>query len=378
MDTLSTKIDPAAELLENVSGPFQSARAMPCSVYTSEEFMQKELNQIFARNWFCAGRSDWLGQPGDYFAFDLAGQPIMVVRDGEGILRAHANVCRHRMSTLLEGCGNTRTIVCPYHGWTYNLDGRLRGAPAMTRNPAFDRKSNCLQSVRIEEWLGWILVTLNEDVPPASEALADIEEMIRDFDMPGYKQAFFEEFNWKTNWKVLADNFMESYHLPVCHAATIGARSKVDDVECPEGHERFNYHTIQKEEDFTLSVAHPDNTSLQGERRYMTYLIVIYPSMLVTLTPGYFWYLSLHPEEPGKVRIYFGGGMAKEFADKPESKEYFNDLRELLDVVNKEDRGCTERVYKGLSSRFGVPGHLSHLERPNFEFAKFISKSIPA
>ena len=171
---------------------------------------------------------------------------------------------------------------------------------------------------------------------------------------------------------------MESYHLPVCHAATIGGVSKVDDVECPEGRPAFNYHTLQKEASFTISVAHPDNKVLKGEDRNTTWLFAIYPSMLITLTPGYFWYLSLHPVSPGKVRIFFGGGMSKEFTGDPEGAKHFAELRRLLDEVNDEDKGCTERVYAGLISDFAVPGHLSHLERPNFEFANYLSRCIPA
>lgn len=370
-------MDPAAELAENVSQPFETARAMPRSVYVSDAFLEQEIRHIFKKDWFCVGRSDGFANLGDYKELELAGQPVLVLRDSDGNLRAHANVCRHRMSKLVEGMGNTRTLVCPYHGWTYGLDGRLRGAPGMSRNSSFDRSKYRLPKVRCEEWLGWVLVTLNPDAPPVSEHLAEVEEMVGDYEMEKYSQTFFEIFEWNTNWKVLAENFMESYHLPVCHAKTIGHLSKVDEVECPEGRAAFNYHTLQKQREFTLSIAHPNNTRLKGERRFTTYLLAIYPSFLITLTPGYFWYLTLHPVSPGRVKIFFGGGMAKEFADDPSSEKHFQELKTLLDKVNEEDKGCTERVYAGLLSDFAKPGHLSHLERPNFDFAKYISNRIP-
>ena len=351
---------------------------MPKSVYCSEEFLQLEIESVFKKDWFCVGREDGFANPGDYLAFELAGQPVMVLRDNEGNIRAQANVCRHRMSKIVEGRGSKRSLVCPYHGWTYGLDGRLRGAPGMGRNTGFDRSGYRLPQIRCETWLGWVLVTLNPDAPPVSEHLAEVESMIRDYDMPSYTQGYFEVMEWNTNWKVLAENFMESYHLPVCHAKTIGGRSRVDEIDCLEGRAAFNYHTLQKEPDFTLSVAHPDNTRLKGDYRLMTWLLAIYPSMLVTLTPGYFWYLSLHPVSTGRVRIFFGGGMAKEFADDPEGQKHFDELKKLLDEVNEEDRGCTERVYAGLLSDFAEPGHLSHLERPNFEFATYLSNRIPA
>jgi hypothetical protein len=108
----------------------------------------------------------------------------------------------------------------------------------------------------------------------------------------------------------------------------------------------------------------------------MTYLLAIYPSLLITLTPGYFWYLSLHPQGPGQVRIIFGGGMSLDFVQDAESQKHFAQLKTLLDHVNVEDRGCTERVYRGMASELATPGHLSHLERPNYEFATYIASMI--
>jgi len=175
---------------------------------------------------------------------------------------------------------------------------------------------------------------------------------------------------------VLAENFMESYHLPVCHRGTIGGLSKLDEMICPPGHDAFNYHTILKDESFNIGIAHPSNTRLQGERRRMTYLLALYPSLMITLTPGYFWYLSLHPVGVGEVDIMFGGGLSKDFMDDESAIKHFTELKTLLDEVNVEDRGCTEKVYKGLCSELAVPGPLSHLERPNYDFAHYLASRI--
>ena len=371
-------LDPAAELRANVARPFAKAKAMPRGVYTSEAFCQQEVETIFHREWVCVGRAEGLSEPGDYVTFDLAGQPVMVVRNRDGSLRAQSNVCLHRMSTLLEGHGNARRIVCPYHGWTYDLDGRLRGAPAMERNDGFCKAGYRLPQVRCEEWLGWVMVTLDPDAAPVAERLSGVADLIGDYGMADYRQSFREEHLWDTNWKVLAENFMESYHLPVCHAGTIGGFSKLEEMACPPSRPAFNYHTIVKDDTLPLSVAHPSNTRLKGEARNVTYLLTIYPSLLVTVTPGYFWYLSLHPQGPGRVRIVFGGGLAPEFADDPDGQTYFATFKTLLDEVNVEDRGCTERVFRGLNSGLSDPGHLSHLERPNYDFARWISEKVSA
>ena len=366
------------KLSENVSLPFEKARAMPPEVYTSEDFLQHELSDIFSKDWFCVGRSDALKNPGDYVTQELADQPIVVLRDRDGALRAMSNVCLHRMSTLLQGRGHIRSIVCPYHAWTYNLDGSLRGAPAMTLNEGFCKDSYILPKVRCEEWLGWVFVSLNEDAEPVAQQLSQVEDMISGYDMTNYTETFFETHEWDTNWKVLAENFMESYHLPVCHAGTIGGLSKLDEMVCPPGLPAFNYHTILKDDKLRIAMAHKNNTRLTGEMRRTTFLLAIYPSLLITLTPGYFWYLTLHPAGVGKVRIGFGGGMSDDYANDEDAEDNFNKLKELLDEVNVEDKGCTEKVYRGLCSTFAKPGHLSHLERPNYDFARYINGRIEA
>jgi phenylpropionate dioxygenase-like ring-hydroxylating dioxygenase large terminal subunit len=181
---------------------------------------------------------------------------------------------------------------------------------------------------------------------------------------------------WNTNWKILAENFMESYHLPVCHAATIGGLSKLDEMVCPPGRPAFNYHTILKDDRLKIALAHPDNKRMTGERRRTTFLLAIYPSLLITLTPGYFWYLSLHPKGVGQVSIVFGGGLSPDFANSPEAQAHFAQLKSLLDEVNVEDRGCTEKVYRGACAERAKAGHLSHLERPNFDFAQYIASRL--
>ena len=364
--------DPINALRDNVAQPFDQARAMPPAVYTSQDFHNAELENVFKTSWFCVGRASALAQPGDYVTCELAGQPIIVLRDKDNVLRAYSNVCRHRMSTLLHGRGNTKSIVCPYHAWTYNLDGSLRGAPAMNGNKAFCKDHYSLPDIGCQDWLGWVFITLNPNATPVAEELREVADLVAGYDMTNYTETFFEEHLWDTNWKVLAENFMESYHLPVCHAGTIGGLSKLDEMICPPGRKAFNYHTILKDESLTIAMAHPNNDRLEGDARRTTYLLAIYPSLLITLTPGYFWYLSLHPKGPGQVQIRFGGGMSDDYKDDAEAQQHLIDLKTLLDEVNVEDRGCTEKVYRGLSADGATPGHLSHLERPNYDFAQYL------
>ena len=370
--------DAIRDLRANVAVPFERAQAMPKSVYTSPAFAEAEQRHIFARDWLCAGRVDALKEPGDYVTMEIAGEPVIILRDRDGQLRGLSNVCRHRMSTLLEGRGRVRAIVCPYHAWTYNLDGSLRGAPAMTLNETFCKDQVHLPQVRVRDWHGWIMVTLNPDAPEVHDRLRDVERLVGHLDMASYAETFREEFRWATNWKVLAENFMESYHLPACHAGTIGGTCDLALMECPEGTDAFNYHWIVKNDLVPLALAHPSNTRLTGDDRRITWLLAIYPALLITLTPGYFWYLSLTPDGPGHVKVLFGGGMSADWMADPDATAHLAAVKALLDEVQVEDKGCTERVYRGLLAAMSSPGPLSHLERPNFEFAQYLAGMMPA
>ena len=364
------------QLRTSCAQPFEDAKAMPPAVYTSKEFLELEQQSIFGQEWQCLGRASSFAKTGDYLTADINGQPVVVIRDAEGNLSAMSNVCLHRMSVLLEGRGNARTIVCPYHAWSYNLAGELRAAPMMSEQESFCKEAYKLPKVRCEIWQGWVYVSLDPHAMPVAERLADLDKLIAPYEMSNYVETFYEEHVWDTNWKILAENFMESYHLPMLHRATVGPHSKLEEMECPPGFDAFNYHWITKEASLPIGYAHPDNQRLQGHWRKTTALLAVYPSHLITLTPGYFWYLSLQPRGVDKVHIRFGGGLAPEFVNDPKANEYMAQLKALLDEVNAEDRMGVESVFRGVQAPLATPGQLNRLERPNYDFACYLAKRI--
>ena len=184
------------DLKRMAARPFEDAVAMPPSVYTCEEFLARELDGVFRTDWICVGCAGSLSKPGDYLTCDIAGQPVLVLRDRDGEIRAMSNVCLHRMSTLLSGAGNTRTIVCPYHAWTYNLDGSLRRAPYMDKSTGFRKEDYRLPTIRCEQWLGWIYVTLNPDAEPVAKRLEPLGELIENYGMENYVETFRETHVW--------------------------------------------------------------------------------------------------------------------------------------------------------------------------------------
>ncbi|MGI9285514.1 MAG: aromatic ring-hydroxylating oxygenase subunit alpha [Pseudomonadales bacterium] len=365
------------ELADWGTQPFEQARALPPAVYLSQDVLGLEEQHIFKTDWICVGRAESIPQPGDYMTCDLLDQPVMVIRGEDHQIRAMSNVCLHRMSRLLEGTGCAKRITCPYHAWTYELDGRLRHAPHMEKSPAFCKQNYRLPAIQCEQWEGWIYVTLTPSpVPVATQLQPLFDTVVGRYRMANYVETFREEHVWQTNWKVLAENFMESYHLFKLHRATVGPHSRVDEMQCPPGGEAFNYHWITKESSLAIGNAHPDNQHLKGEWRRTTALITIYPSHLVTLTPGYFWYLVLQPCGIDQVRIVYGGGMAPEYVNDERHGEYLEELKTLLDQVNAEDKIGVKNVFRGMKSSLAKGGHLCHLERPNYEFGQFLTRRI--
>ena len=369
---------PLRGLREWAARPFDHARALPPEVYLSEGVLDLERTHLFNREWMCVGRAESIPNPGDYIAYDILDQPVFVVRGADNEIRALSNVCLHRMSRLLDGCGNAKRIVCPYHAWTYGLDGQLTHAPHMQDASAFSTKDYCLPRIRCEVWEGWVYVTLGgASLRSVADQLQPLHDtVVGRYRMTDYVETFREEHVWETNWKVLAENFMESYHLFKLHKATVGPHSRVEDMECPPGGETFNYHWLTKDSSLAIGNAHPDNRHLEGDWRRTTALVTIYPSQMVTLTPGYFWYLVLQPRGVDKVHIVYGGGMAPEYIDDPKSAEYVAELKTLLDEVNAEDKVGVENVYRGLKSDLATGGQLCYLERPNYEFGQYLARTL--
>jgi len=145
--------------------PFDHATALPAACYTSTEFFAAEMVAIHRRNWFFVGLASELASPGAYRAIETVGGPVILLRDNDGGLRAFANCCRHRGSILLEGSGRIRSIACPYHAWTYRLDGALIAAPDMERTPDFDLTEHGLARVRLETWQDLVFLNFDEAAP---------------------------------------------------------------------------------------------------------------------------------------------------------------------------------------------------------------------
>ncbi|MGW7354012.1 aromatic ring-hydroxylating oxygenase subunit alpha [Streptomyces sp. NPDC054784] len=187
--------------------------------YTEQKWHDADLKAIFGRTWQWVCHVEKLARPGSYVSATVAGMPVAVVRGREGALRAFYNVCKHRAHELLSGTGTTRTIVCPYHAWVYDLDGALIGARRTDRMETFDRTRICLDGVRVEEFGGFVYVNLDPAARPLAEQAPDLAAEIARWapDVDRLTHAKRLTYDVRTNWKNVIDNFLECYHCHVAH-----------------------------------------------------------------------------------------------------------------------------------------------------------------
>lgn len=187
--------------------------------YVDPRWYNVDLNGIIARTWQWVAHVEKLRAPGAYVAIEVAGRPVAVVRDREGVLRAFYNVCKHRAHELLSGEGTTTRIMCPYHAWTYRLDGQLVRAPHTETLEDFSTGEICLDQVQVEEFCGFVYVNLNPQAPSLRSQTGSLETEIRHW-APDIENLTFGHrltYDIKSNWKNVVDNFLECYHCPTAH-----------------------------------------------------------------------------------------------------------------------------------------------------------------
>ena len=378
--TLETLVQ---SLAMSASKPLGEATAMHPGLYRSEDVLALEHEEIFAKEWLCLGRTSDIPNAGDYLTFAIGDQPVVAFRTSDGAIKTHANVCLHRMMRLLDGCGNAKRIVCPYHAWTYDIEGRLIGAPHMGAShsvPAgtFKPRDHKLPAIRTEIWQGWIYVTLNEQAASVAGMLAPLAGVTDRYAQEHYIPVARYDYVWDTNWKLLTENFMESYHLPVAHKATVGAWFPVETNGFPnQKFDHFTYQTFTKNADAVYGLAHKTNTRLTDQWRHTSVMPTVFPSHMYVLAPDHLWYLSLRPRGTGHVDVRFGVAVAPErYAALDDKDKFVADTIAFFDKVNDEDKLVVQGIYQGAKAPLSKPGPLSWMEREIHDFIGYLARRL--
>lgn len=337
---------------------------LPQRYFISAELFAKEQKAIFSRQWVCVGHQGQLVRQGDFFLQDVAGESLIVTRDKDGSIRAFHNLCRHRGTRLCEEpCGHALAIQCPYHAWTYSLDGRLLGAPHMDAVPGFAKNDYSLVTVKVGLWEGFIFVNLADGAPPLDEVFAPLSGKFTHWNLPRLRSAKRVEYDVRANWKLIFENYSECYHCPGVHPmlAKVSPYDSAENDLC-EGPFLGGFMSISEGASLTMSgkaCALPVG-EINGEDHARVFYYSIFPNMLLSMHPDYVMVHQIWPQAPDTTRVVCDWYFHPDAFEQPGFNP--DDAVDFWDMTNKQDWHVCELSQAGIASRAYQPGPYSPRE----------------
>ncbi len=367
-------------LAEYLSRDDSDCESLPPDAYLSPELHRLEVERIFRREWLCVGREEDVAAPGDYYCIDLLGDPLVIVRDDEGQVRALSSVCRHRYMLVVTGAGRTSRFVCPYHAWTYATDGRLVAAPYMKGSKRF-RKDRCrLPEYRLESWCGFLFANLDDDAEPLAPRMKTLEQHIENYRVGQQVEIMRYESEWAGNWKLSAENSMEYYHHVGLHKTTVGKQLPARNTYLPPAPADLSFaHERCAIDEAFKTTGHPFNPrgrldSFTEEELETGYMVYVFPAFTMAMRPNANNWLSFRPDGPENTKVLGG------YLVSPEVRAEFPDLaeerRELILRVNEEDSRATTELAKVMRSSKAARGPLSPFEATIAQFYRYLARTL--
>jgi choline monooxygenase len=350
-----TQAETSTSPIPHPAKPLEEGWTLPASWYTDSAVGELERERIFASAWAYAGPAEWVRQPGSFFAAQIGRVPVAIVRGQDGVLRGLVNVCRHRGHLVVEGTGCRATLQCPYHAWTYDLDGTLVRAPRSDREPGFDPSGLSLAPISVDTWGPFVFANPDPGAAPLEEWLGDVPTIVAQSGLDVDAITFHSHHEWpiEANWKVVMENFLECYHCPTAHPGF----SKVIDVS-PDS------YLLQVHATFSSQIGSVRVSALEGNGK-APYVPVgdvaqsqyhfLFPSTTINIAPGIpnismERYLPTGLRETTEVTDYYFG------AD--ESEEKIEELVAWDTQVAEEDVSLVQSVQRGLESGAMSQGRL--------------------
>jgi phenylpropionate dioxygenase-like ring-hydroxylating dioxygenase large terminal subunit len=340
-------------------------KTLPRRYYTDLNYFRGELESFFFSNWICAGRSEAIPRSGDYFLRELENESIIVVRDRALAIRAFYNVCRHRGTRMCtDSAGHFEgKIQCPYHGWTYDLTGRLLGAPHMDGTD-FNRLDYPLHEICTDNWDGHIFLNMAEPPEPLKTQLADLPEKFAPWRMAELRMYKRIIYDVKANWKLLISNYNECLHCPLLHPALNRLTDYLGSDNEPAKPTYIGGAMGFRGEAETMSVDGRRRRDYlpglsQDERKKVCYY-VIYPNLLLSLHPDYMMVHTLWPKAVDRTEILCEWYFHPRELARPDFAG--DDAIEFWDRTNREDWAIVELSQAGIQSRAYTPGPYSKRE----------------
>ena len=342
----------------------RGAKTLPQRYFISPEIFAEELQKIFATRWVLVGHQSQLAGPGDYFLAEVAGESLIVAKDQRSTIRAFYNVCRHRGARLCEEKnGHAAAIQCPYHAWTYALDGRLIGAPHMDETPGFNKTEYPLKQVRLGLWEGFIFFNLADASASLENWFEPLGTKFSPWNLAALRSAKRIEYDVRANWKLMFQNYSECYHCAGVHPE-LSKISPSDSAEndLTEGPFLGGFMRIASDKSLTMSgnaCALPVGDFGNEDFRFVFYYS-IFPNMLLSLHPDYVMVHQLEPQSPERTLIFCDWFFNPEAFKRSDFDP--DDAIEFWDMVNKQDWHVCELSQQGISSRAYEPGPYSARE----------------
>ena len=340
------------------------ATTLPARYYTDPEVFRDEVERFYCQTWVCAGRASQIPKPGDYFVREVAGESIIVTRDGSGSIRAFFNVCRHRGTRICnhaEGHFDGR-IQCGYHGWTYGLDGSLIGTPHM--HEGFCRADYPLNRVHADVWDGHVFINLSSEAVLLAGQLEDLPQKFHNWHMGElctYRRIAYEA---KANWKLIMLNYNECYHCPILHPALSSITHYLSgENDSPHrgyigGTMEFQHGAQTMSRDGRLRRDYLPG--LTAEERSKVYYFAVFPNLLLSLHPDYVMTHTMWPRAVDRTEIICEWHFHPDEMAKPNFEA--DDAVEFWDATNREDWAISELSQLGIKSRSYKPGPYSRCE----------------
>lgn len=365
------------EHLDSMRRPFEQASPPPGEYYTSKDMYDLEKEHIFLKEWLWAGHADQVQKRGDYFTFEIAEEPIVVVRDQSNELHAFSAVCRHRGALITTGQGSCKAFICPYHNWTYALNGKLIGAPSMNEVKGFDASQHGLVSLKVETWEGHVFVNFDPQSKPLAASLGDMIEYVRNYRMADLICTDRQEYDFACNWKMLVENNLEAYHIPGTHAGS-GEYSKLEHWKLAESRGLYDLVIAEFDEPLTMNVpgggdrpvAMIEGLSELEQRR--NYFIMLYPNMLWAFQPDSTVCFTILPNGVDRTRGIVDWHFPKWITELSEFPQIAKAGRDGVTGFNDQDGKILGLTSRGYKSRLFRPGRFSLHERNTYRFSRYI------
>lgn len=353
---------------------------LPARHFTDPVLFQAEIERHFAKGWVCVGREGDISDPGDFRQVELLGESLLLVRGDDQVSRAFFNVCRHRGTQLCEEpLGRfAGRIQCPYHAWTYGLDGRLLGAPHMADTVGFDAGHYPLYSVACSVWDGHVFVNLSNSAAPLLSQLRDLPEKFAPWSMSRLRRVHEIVYDVRANWKLILQNYSECLHCPFVHPALQNLSHYLSGENEPANSAYVGGRMTLRPGIATLTM---DGTSsgrgcLPGltdqDRRHVSFYAVL-PNLLLSLHPDYMLTHTLWPRSCDRTTIVCQWHVAPEELTRPGFT--IQDAVDFWDLTNRQDWHVSELTQRGVQSRSYTPGPYSTRERLLHEFDLIVTET---